>query len=352
MNMLIPSRYAIILPLLIGGSASAQGPTLQRVGEIGCSDCGGAAQFATILDLSLTDSGTVLVVSSEEPTLRMFDRSGRVLWSSGRTGAGPGEYRLPIRAVVGPRSIQVVDLTLRRVTRIDRAGTFVSHAPLGGFAASVGPRGRTGEMVILVDNFRGDFSLQRWSVTDSGTAIGTVPKSDAARAGTLTIPSMAVAPNGQIAVLRDPNEYRILRLSPAGETLGEITRDVERVKRTEAEIQALERRRQAAQKRATERTQGGGSAPVLPVRPPAADLKPHISVDGLRFDDTGRLWAKTMRGNERSTVFDLFAADGRYIGEVTVPAAVGAFSQAGRWMVTDVESDDGTPRVVLWEVRG
>jgi hypothetical protein len=36
---------------------------------------------------------------------------------------------------------------------------------------------------------------------------------------------------------------------------------------------------------------------------------------------------------------------------VTVPAAVGAYSIAGRWFAGDVESDDGTPRITLFEIR-
>jgi hypothetical protein len=332
--------------------AYAQLPTLTRAGEIGCSDCGTAAQFATIRDVVVGDSGHVLVLSSEEPTLRYFDRSGAVRWTAGRAGTGPGEYRLPTRAALGPRGIQVIDMTLRRLTRLDPAGKFLSAAPLNGFASSAGARGRTGELVVLMDDFRGTFTLQRWSASDSGQTIGTVPRSAAAQAGTLTIPSIAVSPAGRIAVLRDPNDYRILLLSPAGEAVAEIVRDIPRVKRTPAEIAAVERRRQAAADRVrSERGQRGGSGPAVPIRPPSDELKPHVSIDGLRFDDAGRLWARTMRGNESSTVFDLFASDGKYLGEVLVSAVIGTFSIAGRWFVADTESDDGTPRAVFWEIR-
>ena len=347
-----PFGSLTLLACLTATDLPAQLPTVARVGEIGCSDCGTAAQFATIRDVAVTDSGFVLVVSSEAPTLRLFDRDGRVRWTAGREGTGPGEYRLPTRAAFGPRGVQVVDMTLRRITRVDGEGKFVSSAPIGGFAASVGARGRSGEVVILVDDFRGTFTLSRWSTNDSGVSIGAVPKSAAAQAGTLTIPSIAVSPAGQIAVARDPNEYRILVLSPTGQTIRELARDIPRLKRTPEEIEAIERRRQAATSRfRQERGQRGSSAPTPPIRPPSDELKPHITIDGLRFDDAGRLWARTMRGNERSTVFDLFAPDGRYLGEVTLPAYVGTFALAGRWLVTDSESPDGTPRIVFWEVR-
>lgn len=348
MRLLLVSLF---LPLL-AARTPAQLPRLARVAEIGCSDCGTAAQFALIRDVAVTDSGAVLVLSSEDPALRFFDRGGGIRWSVGRAGTGPGEYRLPIRAALGPSGIQVVDMTLRRITRLDAAGRFTSSAPLNGFASSVGVRGRTGEMVILLDDFRGTFTLQRWSATDSAKVIGTVPKSAAAQAGTLTIPSIAVSPRGQIAVLRDPNEYRIILMAPAGEAIMEIVRDIPRLKRTPAEIAAIERRRQQAAERVrSERGQRGGSSAAPPIRPPSDDLEPHVYIDGLRFDDTGRLWVKTMRGTGKSTVFDLFAPDGKYLGEISVPAFIGTFSLAGRWMAADVESADGTPRAALFEIR-
>ena len=338
---------------LLSINLPAQVPTLARVSEIGCSDCGTAAQFATIRDVMVTDSGSVLVVSSEAPTLRFFERGGAIRWSVGRSGTGPGEYRLPIRAALGPTGIQVVDMTSRRITRLDGGGKFASSAPLAGFAAAVGARGRSGEIVVLVDDFRGTFTLQRWSATDSAKVIGVVPRSAAADAGRLTIPSIAVATSGQIAVLRDPNEYRIILLSATGETITEMVRDIPRIKRTPAEIEAMERRAEAAASRVRSELgqRGGGSSGRSPIRASSSDLKPHVSIDGLRFDDAGRLWAKTMRGNENSTVFDLFASDGKYLGEVPVPAVIGTFSVAGRWFAADVESADGTPRIVLFEIR-
>ena len=344
------TRFLSLAALIGAIPAAAQLPTLTRVSEIGCSDCGTAAQFASILDVAATDSGGVLVVGSDAPMLRLFDRSGKVLWTAGRNGTGPGEYRLAMRAAMSPRVVQVVDMTLRRITRLDADGGLVGSTPVKGFASAVGVKGRTGEMVVLIDDFRGTFTLQRWGTSDSGAVIGTVPKSAAAQSGTLTIPSIAVDAGGRIAVLRDPNEYRILRMSADGQVLGEVTRDIPRVKRTAGEIAAIERRRAAArEKMGTERGRSGASPPLL--RPPADDLKPHLAINGLRYDDSGRLWAKTMRGNESSTVFDLFAADGRYLGELTVPGAIGTFSIAGRWFVADVESEDGTPRIGIWQLR-
>ena len=57
--------------------------------------------------------------------LRLFDRSGKVSWTAGRAGKGPGEFGIPISAAIGPTGIQVVDMSLRRITRLDRVGSLV-----------------------------------------------------------------------------------------------------------------------------------------------------------------------------------------------------------------------------------
>ena len=150
--------------------------------------------------------------------------------------------------------------------------------------------------------------------------------------------------------MRDPDEYVIVLISPDGQVAGEIRRDIARVRMTPEEMAARDRRRSAVrEKLGAERGRSGSSGPLL--SSPADNLKPHVAINGLRFDDSGRLWTRTMRGNQSSTVFDLFAPDGRYLGEVTVPGAVGTFSIAGRWFVADVESEDGTPRIAIWHLQ-
>src|SRR5829696_6015535 len=117
---------ALIVAALANGHANiaaAQVPRVQRVVEIGCEDCGDARQLASTWDVAVTEAGDVLVVDRDAPTLRMFDKLGRPLWSRGRPGAGPGEYRYAMRAAVAPDgSVQVVDMRLRRLTRLARDG--------------------------------------------------------------------------------------------------------------------------------------------------------------------------------------------------------------------------------------
>ena len=337
---------------LVGTAATAQSiPRLVQVGSIGCAECGGAARFATISDVTVTDSGQVLVVGSEAPTLRLFDRTGRVIWTAGRDGTGPGEYRRPMRASIGQSGIQVVDMALRRLSRLSGDGTFQSSAPIAGFPAGAAARNGSSDVVLIVDNFTGPKGLERWTLGDSGRPVGSVPPVQGAQPGTIAFPSVAVALSGDIALLPDGNVYLIHRFAASGAPSGTWQRQIERVKRTPAEIAALERIRQRAAARASAEVGRGRGAPP-PLRASGSDdLKPHIAIDGLRFDDAGRLWVRTMRGDEASTILDVFAPDGRFIGEVIVPTAIAAFSLGGRWLAADTEAADGTRVVRIWEVR-
>jgi len=343
---------AAVLLLSTPTLAFAQLPTLVKVIDIGCESCGGAAQFAQILDVSANDSGGVLVTGTEAPMVRMFDRAGRSLWTAGSTGMGPGEFRQPIRGMLGPGVVQVLDMSQRRVTRLGSDGRYLSSARLTGFPAAVSARGRSGTFVVLIDNFREGRSLQRWTPQDSGgTATPVPPAAAPPPPGTIVFPSIAVAPDGSVALVRDGTVYSLERVTADGAVVPLASRDVPRVRRTEAELAALERVRDRARaKAASER--GARPAPAVAPRPGGdPDLKPHVAIDGLRYDDSGRLWVRTMRGNEGVTIFDLFGANGRYVGEVRVPAEVGAFSLAGRFLAASVVTDDGYAVVRLFEVR-
>ncbi len=331
----------------------AQLPRLELVVEIGCETCDGPAQFGSILDLSVDPSGEVLVTAGEAPMLRRFDRNGRPVWAGAARGNGPGELQRPMRGMLGPGLTQVVDLSQRRVTRLDSTGRYRSSAPLRGFPAAVAAQGRTGAFVVLLDDFRGGLRLERWTPADSGPASVTLPPAPESPApGTIVFPALAASPEGEIALARDINTYRIEVLGPDGSERRVLTRDVLRVRRTAAEREALDRiTARAAARVGAERGRTGPPPGVAPRPGGDPDLKPHIMIDGLRYDDGGRLWVRTMRGDESVTVFDLFSPAGAFLGEVRIPAAVGRFALAGQWLALSAETEVGYPVVRLYTVR-
>ncbi len=338
----------------VSSIGDAQAPRLQRTLQIGCEDCGDARQLAAIWDVAVTDAGNVLVVDRDAPTLRMFDRTGRVLWSRGRPGAGPGEYRYAMRAALGDRgSVHVVDMRLRRLTRLAADGAVTRSLTIPFFPAGVAARARVGELVILTDDFQGTGTLERWPPNADGPTRLSAFKTPAPGGGNTFSPSVAVAPNGDVAYLASGDRYEIRRLSASGQALPNLVRDIPRPRRTPEELAAVRQRitgAGGAEKTSHERKQAGGARSVLP-GPDPLEFKPHTSADALRYDDAGRLWVRTMRASGRSTVFDLFSSNGQYAGEVTVPMAVEAFSLAGQYLATAGENEDGVPVVVVWMVQ-
>ena len=330
--------------------AGAQPPTVERIIQIGCDDCTGPTQFSTIFDAAVTDSGDIVVADRSAPMIRAFDRTGKLLWSSGRAGNGPGEFTFPMRVVIGPDgAVAVVDMRQRRYTRLAKTGTLLGSNSFMGFLAGSAARGRTGEVMLLIDDFSGPHAIQRWPKGAAKPADhASIPRHQSARGGFVQ-PSIAVAPSGIIAFTADPFTYRIGRLGVDGRPMPEITRDIPPVRRTDAEMKELAARLAAGPGR---RAAEGGSA--AGARAPAGvDLavKPHVMLDGLRFDDSGRLWVLTMRGVGAQSVFDVFSAGGAFIGSVTVPTRVNTFSLAGTYLVTGGEDADDIPRVTLWRVR-
>lgn len=347
---------AVALGPAVSPPARAQLPVVQKLTEIGCLDCTGPAQFSEIHDVAVSDSGEIVVADRSAPMLRVFDRTGRVLWTGGRSGGGPGEYRYPMRVAIGPdRSLTVVDMRARRLTRIARDGAVTSTDPILAFPAAASPRGRTGDLALLMDDFRGPFAVERWAATSSrSVAHTTIARTPSPVGRGMIQPSMAAAANGALAIGIDPFTYRILRLDPGGRPLSDITRDIPLARRSEAEMQELATRLAAGpQIRSTE--QSVSKAPAsAPLRSSGTDftMKPFYPLDGLRYDDGGRLWVLTTRGVDQQAVFDIFAPTGAFIGNVTVPVRVRTFSLAGSYLATASEDAEGIPRVTLWRVRG
>ena len=348
------SSMVTAIALAVAHPTLAQLPRLQRVTEIGCEDCGDARQLASIWDVAVTAGGDVLIVDRDAPNLRMFDQTGRAVWSRGRPGAGPGEYRYAMRAALGDGgSVHVVDMRLRRLTRLAPDGAVLKSLTIPFFPSGVASRARTGELVILTDDFKGNGTVERWAASaDTPTRVMSL-KTPEPGGGHIFSPSVAVAPNGDVAFMVTGERYEIQRLSASGHALPPITRDVPRPRRTPEEMAASRDRMRitgGAQKASQEKAQPGASRSVLPA-PDPLEFRLHASTDGIRYDDTGRLWVKTMRAIGQTTIFDVFSPTGQYVGEVVIPVGVQSYALAGPYLATAGERADGVPVATLWTVK-
>jgi hypothetical protein len=337
-------------------TASAQAPTLRKDFTIGCAECGGTLQFSNFHEIAVSSTGEVLVADSDSPMLRAFDGTGRPTWSGGRKGRGPYEYQYVLRLSFHPSgAVDVLDMSAMRVTSLAPDKSTAGSFQLRAFATTAGANGRGG-LVLGAESPRGGLDLFR---VQSGevTPVSVPEEPRPAEASAFMGASVALAPDGSLAIVPFNERYRIVRLDAAGRPLPEIVREIERVRRTPEEEAALRARRSGqagAVRAAAEASRGGTSSGAAVQLIPAAELslKPHLAVDGLRFDPSGRLWVRTMRGDEtRQTIFDVFAPSGALLGSVTVEGRIQHFALGGTWLLTAAENDDGVPQVTRWTVR-
>jgi hypothetical protein len=330
--------FLVVLALVQGA------PAVRQVSVFGCADCGGPTQFAEIADVAVTPGGTVYVADRDDPRIRVFSSSGRSVRSFGRRGEGPGEFT-GIEKIfpASDGSLAVVDMRLFRLTRVDTTGRYLSSVPIKNFPFDAAAAPGTTAVFLLFSRFLPgtSFILRAEPMVD--TLVGVIgPMRDFPRAEAPgEIHSLAVGPDGSIAVGDGGSEYRI-RIFRDGRWR-DFTRNIPRKLRTPAEMSDMRSRVLGDGRKA--RVEGGQPSGEI------AREKPHFEWMGFRYDSGGRLWVKTGRGDVSRTVFDVFASSGAYLGEVPVPGRVSSFALTGTWLATAGENSDGVPQVTLWTVN-
>jgi hypothetical protein len=135
----------------------------------------------------------------------------------------------------------------------------------------------------------------------------------------------------------------------SGVASGDIHRPIERVAKSPEELDAERQRRLGTSLRADAMATAEGGGPRL--APRVDPLKHHFHLNSFRYDEAGRLWVLTGRGNESHSVFDLFDERGAFLGELVVPGGITRFAVAGAWLVTAAFSDEYFPVVQLWRAN-
>jgi hypothetical protein len=75
--------------------------------RIGAADGPGPDVFGRVTDLAVRGDGSLIVADDRSFQIKAFDSSGKSLWSAGRAGQGPGEFR-NLRTVVATSGDSVI----------------------------------------------------------------------------------------------------------------------------------------------------------------------------------------------------------------------------------------------------
>jgi len=93
--------------------AATLGPAMATIGTVDGPD---HTIFGNVADLTVTPSGTVVIVDRQTMDVRLFDTGGKFLQRLGRQGQGPGEFRAPHSLLITRENeIWVADMQ-RRIT--------------------------------------------------------------------------------------------------------------------------------------------------------------------------------------------------------------------------------------------
>lgn len=79
------------------------------------------------VDVGIYADGSFLILDLQATSVARVSQTGRVLWRFGRTGSGPGEFRVPYRvAIRSDQAALVFDLVNSRATLLDSSGQLLS----------------------------------------------------------------------------------------------------------------------------------------------------------------------------------------------------------------------------------
>lgn len=301
--------------------------------RIGTLDEPGPYEFAEIIALDVDAFGRIWALEAQSKEIRVFDAQGRHVRTVGGAGGGPGEFNGPAHAEFGPDGhLWVVDPQNNRISVIDTAGTFVaSHRIEGGFFMSPWPGGFDlhGNYYLPVprsDPDRGfGLSLVRHDLDltpmDTLTRLTDPVERDAFElrsddGGMRMRASIPYAPG--FLTHRSPQgtmwglftgEYRLIELSRAGDTLRTIVNQYEPIPVTGED-------RDAAREGLSWFTEQGGKIDLAKM----PDTKP--AARSFFVDGEGRIWLARLTDRPEGQDFDLLDAQGRFLGRVTLPAAL------------------------------
>jgi hypothetical protein len=309
----------------------SEGWVLREDLRIGAVEGTGPEVFASVSALAVDARGRVHVLDARASEVRVFGPDGQHVRTIGGPGAGPGELSRAIGlAFANSGALWVVDAGNARYSVFDTAGAFMTthRRPLGFFRIPW-PGGFLADDTF-VDVGVGDSADPRHPAELLVRYADTLEPLD-----TTHIPSLRTDPitlrranGGPVMSFPDPygpqlawrfdargflwtavtDRYELVQRSLRGDTVRIIRRAAPAVAVTAAD-------RDDALERISERVAEVGPGASLDRDPRVPDVKPAL----VRFyvDAGGGLWVEPSRAAGERQHFDIFDADGRYLGRVS-----------------------------------
>ena len=326
------ARYAAATAWVAGAAIGAQEQRTLRVEMRVEVDAGPKEPVADLRDFSVAADERIWVLDGRLKTVHLYGPTGSYEKSLSREGSGPGELRQANGILNAPDGTAWVhDHGNNRISIFAPDGTYLRqiayNARSYGYAWE-GAFDNEQRLVTQVFNGMGESGSYAWQrMRLSGSERDTVPmvRPRAAAAGTFyqsELPDKsrrfasypfrepvreAFDPAGFLWSAATDGRYRLTKTSLAGAVVASATRNVT----APAIPKAM---RDSAIKRVEASIKGASRHDADFSRIPAT----FSFVRQLMVDDVGRLWARRVSADSRTTTFDVFHGDGRFEFSATV----------------------------------
>ncbi len=286
--------------------------------------------FASIISLDVDTQGRLYVLDSYTQQIHIFDSSGALVRTVGSKGSGPGEFENATAVDVSEvGEIWVMEMQLGKLTILDADGNYLrtervnttgwDYRPYpGGFD----PVGRYNAMSLYYDYEEEDTKLMLARFDQSFTPMDTIaiPESPVeidefvhndSEGGNYSMPipfqgtfEWVFSANGNLWTLYT-GTYELVEITAGGIPLRWVTKEFEPLPVTSADREAVQGRFNWF------RDQGGTIDETrIPRNKPM--------VEDFFSDDEGNLWVMHSEPGDSGSLFDIFNAEGQFLGEASL----------------------------------
>lgn len=338
---------------------------------IGLAEGAAEYQFSQVEGALRLPDGRIVVADGGSREIRFFDAEGGFLFSSGRRGGAPGEYRQIIGMGSGPGdSIWVFDYGVRRFTVLSADGEVARTLTLDPTLSNVGAVGRLDDGSFVVRELwssgasqgeirlglgRDPAAVARYAA--DGTQLDTIGLFPGREVyigtedgrGVMSTPlfahSTSAAVTSDAVYVGDQERFEIGRYSATGALQRSIRLLGVDLRTTRQDIERATEERLASvldDQRAMMRAQLE-SMEVPATRP---------AYGRLLVDAASNLWVSGYAAYPSQPVmWHVFAADGRLLGRVRMPQRFRVFQVGAAWILGVWRDDYDVEYVHVYELR-
>ena len=371
--------------------------TLVEELSIGVADGAEEYMLGDVADIALGRDGSIYVLDRQVPAIRQYDNQGKYIRTIGRGGSGPGEYRSASGlATMRDGRLLLWDTGNWRINIYSAEGSALGQwsTPSGSAGSSTAQFSRAllvdtaGVVITRKTIFSRDFNNRPtvWvRFRPDGSLIDTIqpppaPRESPSLSATRANSSMSaplpfsprrvvvMSPLGYI-VAGLPDRYAFELHQPGGAIVS-VRREIKpepvsRAERTEARRDIEERMR------GTEPNWSWNGPDIPDTKPLYSDI--HVGLDGRiwialvpevgpRIGSTSmsmgvgnpggarRPPPSTEREPSKPALYDVFETDGRYLGQVQVPARVSSVVRRGDQVWAVAFDTEDVPRIKRYRI--